>query len=377
MQAHKPHILILASWYPNLYTPFNGDFVQRIAEETSREYKVTVLHICNKQEAGKSELVVNKKTNDLEERVFYLEKKPWLMRYPFFLYSGSILLKQIKKERGKVDFCHVQVIWKMGLLAYLFKRKNNIPYFITEHWTGYLPQNNQLNKFGLKFLSRLVGRNAQGFITVSENLGTNIQKLGIAKTKPSVLHNIVRYAEPQPKDNTYKAFTFVHLSNFRDEQKNVSGIIRAFARSLNTNPNMKLLLGGANDTRVYEKQVNELNIPIQQISFLPEMSHERALATIAQADALICFSHYETFGITCAEALCMGVPVIYTPCGGPEEYIQKHMGIEVPLQDESALTQAIIALSNGTITFDKNRILTDARALFDNAQWLKKLKCIY
>jgi glycosyltransferase involved in cell wall biosynthesis len=107
------------------------------------------------------------------------------------------------------------------------------------------------------------------------------------------------------------------------------------------------------------------------------MSHERALATIAQADALICFSHYETFGITCAEALCMGVPVIYTPCGGPEEYIQKHMGIEVPLQDESALTQAIIALSNGTITFDKNRILTDARALFDNAQWLKKLKCIY
>ncbi|MCK9481645.1 MAG: glycosyltransferase [Bacteroidia bacterium] len=377
MDANKKHILILASWFPNRYTPFNGDFVQRIAEQTALNNKVTVLHICNKSETGKSEQIITKKQHDLEERIYYLEKVPLPLRFPFFLFTGSMLFEQIEKERGKVDCCHVQVVWKMGLLAYRFKRKYQTPYFVTEHWTGYLPQHYQLKKFGLKYLSKLVLRNASQVFTVSKNLGIRILQLGMTKSQPIVMHNIVRWSDPVINTNPDKLFTFVHLSNFRDEQKNVSGIINAFANALKRNNKIKLLLGGSNQTGEFEKLVRALQIPLKHLQFLPEMSHEYALSTIAQSDALICFSNFETFGITCAEAICMGVPVIYTPCGGPEEYIEDNMGIQVPINNQEALTNAIIAISRGEIVFDRESIKKKAQLRFDSVLWSNEMQKFY
>ncbi|MCO6494187.1 MAG: glycosyltransferase family 4 protein, partial [Bacteroidetes bacterium] len=350
--SDKKHILILASWYPNRYTPYNGDFVQRIAEETAKKYKVTVLHICNKNESGKSELVINKCANNMEERIYYLEKAPALLRYNFFLYSGDMLLKQIEQERGIVDFTHVQVIWKMGLLAYRFRRKFKIPYYITEHWTGYLDENYQLNNFKLRFLTKLIAQKAEKFITVSKHLGQEILRKGYIKHDAYTLPNIVKWVAPAlPEPN--HIFTFIHVSNLRDKQKNVSGIIKAFANTLTLNTEMKLVFIGSNKSDEFKALSQQLAIPERSLQFYPELTHNETLHMISNSDCLVSFSNYETFGITCAEALCMGVPVIYTVSGGPEEYIENNMGIRVEKGDIQNLYDAMFDISTGKITFNK------------------------
>ena len=377
MQGSK-HILILASWYPNRYTPFNGDFVQRIAEVTSEDFKVTVLHITPKIESGLSELVVNTQNEQFEEWVFYQKKSPKALPLRSFLKEGVDLFKQIEKKRGKVDFCHVQVIWKMGILAYWLKKKYGLNYFVTEHWTGYLPQNYQLQKNSLRLLSKLVARNVTRFITVSQNLGSTVKALGFIKKDSFVLPNIVRWIDDSEKtQNLETPFKFIHLSNFRDEQKNVSGIIKAFANALQSNSNIQLILGGSSDVKEYKALAKKLEIPDKNIEFLSEMEHKVALKQIAESNMLVCFSNYETFAITCAEALCMGVPVIYTPCGGPEEYISSSQGIRVEIKDEKALSQAFIDTSTEVKTFNSEKIKTEARALFSNQNWKQKLKEIY
>jgi len=371
------HILILASWYPNRYTPFNGDFVQRIAKVTSEDYKVTVLHITPKTELGASELTIHTHSEDFEEWIYYQKKSPKALQLRSFLREGIQLFKQIENKRGKLDFCHVQVIWKMGLLAYWLKKKYGLPYYITEHWTGYLPQNYQLKKNSLRLMSKLVARNALSFITVSQNLGSAIKELGFIKKEAHVLPNIVRWAEHKITQNPESPFTFIHLSNFREEQKNVSGIVKAFAIALKSNNNMRLILGGSAENEPLQLLAKNLEIPEQNLLFLPEMEHNEALEHIAKSNILVCFSNYETFAITCAEALCMGVPVIYTRCGGPEEYINSEQGISIKIKDENALSQAMIEVSTGKKSFDSEKIKISARALFSNENWKAKLREIY
>jgi L-malate glycosyltransferase len=148
-----PHILILASWYPNVESPYNGDFIQQIARETSLHYRVTVLQIVKTQRHNTGTGLVRKKINSgFEEWVYYSYRRGIFG----FLATGAKLFHQIQKERGKVSFCHVQVIWKMGLLALWLKIKHKLPYVITEHWTGYLPEHFQFKKKTLRMFTRQI-----------------------------------------------------------------------------------------------------------------------------------------------------------------------------------------------------------------------------
>lgn len=57
---------------------------------------------------------------------------------------------------------------------------------------------------------------------------------------------------------------------------------------------------------------------------------------------LLHFSHSESFGMVCYEALSYGLPVISTACGGPEEMIRHgETGILVKVQDTTAMAAAM------------------------------------
>lgn len=46
-----------------------------------------------------------------------------------------------------------------------------------------------------------------------------------------------------------------------------------------------------------------------------------------ECDFFVLNSNFETFSVVTAEALAYGKPVIATRCGGPEEFVNKIMGI--------------------------------------------------
>lgn len=366
------HILLLASWYPNAFTPYNGDFIQRMAETMSLKYKVTVLHFCAHPTVSNQNIEINNRNPHLSEWRVYTPKNR-IHKWKFLL-AGERIVKQIEKERGKIDLCHVQVVWKMGFLALWLKLKHRIPYHITEHWTGYLPENYQLNRMML-FGSQIIGNHAASFSCVSLHLAHRIRALKIHGTLPSVLPNIVvmnqnltiQVADMQTNKQ------FIHVSNFRNEQKNTLGILRAFEYALASDTELSLLLIGGNPsadmTTIIEKYP-------QHIRVMSEIPHIEVLKYIAESRCLISFSQYETFAITCAEALCYGTPVIYTACGGPEEYIDQDAGWEVEKGDERGLASLILRVASMP-NIDRQKIGENARTRFSTATWLAQLNKIY
>jgi glycosyltransferase involved in cell wall biosynthesis len=64
-------------------------------------------------------------------------------------------------------------------------------------------------------------------------------------------------------------------------------------------------------------------------------------------DVFALSSRTEGFSIACIEAMACGVPVVATRSGGPEQILDEHTGILVPVEDPGALAAGIerVALS--------------------------------
>ena len=60
-------------------------------------------------------------------------------------------------------------------------------------------------------------------------------------------------------------------------------------------------------------------------------------------------SETETFGVAYIEAMAAGLPIIATKCGGPEDFINKDVGL---LIEKNNITQAVNAMES-VITNDK------------------------
>jgi glycosyltransferase involved in cell wall biosynthesis len=104
-----------------------------------------------------------------------------------------------------------------------------------------------------------------------------------------------------------------------DAVKNISGLIHSFSVALKTNSNLHLtLIGGGPDEKKILDLIADLNLS-SHISFRGRLAHNAVLSEMNFCDFYICNSNFETFGMTVAEALRCGKPIISTRCGGPEE----------------------------------------------------------
>ena len=117
------------------------------------------------------------------------------------------------------------------------------------------------------------------------------------------------------------------------------------------------------------------------IIFINHIEDKKLLACYySQADILLSLSKSETFGMTCAEALCCGTPVVGFRSGGPESIVLPEYSYFTRYGDINDLEKHI------HIIFDKcksqkNKISIAARQIYDSnrmaTEYLKLYSKIY
>jgi glycosyltransferase involved in cell wall biosynthesis len=104
-------------------------------------------------------------------------------------------------------------------------------------------------------------------------------------------------------------FVFGVVSRLRQE-KGVDLLIEAFAKLAQEKDNVHLhIVGTGPDRKQLSDKAIELNV-VERVSFFGEASWKDAMQQMALMDVVVVPSRFEGFGLTAAEALAMGTPVI-------------------------------------------------------------------
>lgn len=337
--SKKLHILFLTSWYPSKHSKTAGVFIKRHAECIAKTQKVTVIYPIG---ASSTESTTLERTiiNNVDTLIIYFK------RHPNPILNSIRKFKALKVglvEIEKFDIIHGHVIFPIGPIVWLTSKLYKVPYIITEHWTDYrFPLNKSIGILK-KTLSKIVVKNAKKITVVSKTLRNEMLQFGLKGTY-EIIGNVINtdVFQLKEKQRTKERFTFLHISNLSDNQKNISGILKVFKRVVAEKENFHLRIIASNNISWLENYINILSIPAQNIT-IESSKTEKELAKIYQSsDVYISFSNYETFGLVVVEALSTGTPIISTDTGIVREIDSKPYITKVQCNNQEDLYNAMM-----------------------------------
>jgi len=379
------NVLWLASWYPNRVQPTNGDFIERHAKAVAPFVKQLIIININKDDsmpAGKVEIVQQQTSNITVFTAYYNTSSKGLtgkffsqrkyQQLQLALYNKAVLLF------GKPGIVHVHVAMKAGLFAVWLKKKFNIPYVVTEHWSGYFKESKpNIYRMGWLFrkLNNRVLKNASMLLPVTEHLAKAITN-DFVKTQYKVIPNVVDTTIFFPAEKTVADVTrLIHASGMGDE-KNVDLIIEALQIWKQRGGNFIMHFYGAKPEQ-YLQLVKDKNLD-NQVFFHQEVAQPVLAKAMQESDALVMFSKYETFGCVLIEANAVGLPVIANRLPAFEEIIKN--GANGLLAEDStpeALATKLEAFEKMKNEVQKESISERARSLYSYDVVGAKIAAIY
>lgn len=255
--------------------------------------------------------------------------------------------RHIRRTWGLPDVVQLNVIQKEGLLALWLKKRYNIPYIIVEHWSGYLPENEQFMRLPAwkKRLYQHIAKECTILLTVSDTLRQAMQQCGIQASRWGRINNVVDdfFFEPsavsrQKSDRK----TLLHVSCYEERAKNVKGLLRAAKALSELRQDWQLVLVGTGvdyiDVRTYAES---LNFPEGLLKWTGELTPQKVAEAFDNADIFILPSNYENAPVVLSESIVKGVPIIATRVGGIPEMVNEQCGILVTPGNDNELTQTM------------------------------------
>ena len=103
--------------------------------------------------------------------------------------------------------------------------------------------------------------------------------------------------------------------------------------------------------RYLKGYANKLGLD-NSVEFLGFIPNDDLGELLAKSHLFVLPSLHETQAVTLIEALSVGLPCIYTLCGGPEDYMQSAYGIGVPPGNPEALANAVQEISKRLNQFE-------------------------
>lgn len=362
------HIVVFPGWYPGRVDRLSGDFIQRHMQAVAPYCRVSVIIPVKDCSADKEDLVTIKKGNLTEIYYYYpsLSSIRWLDSLLSFIRYNYLCIKStsgLNKEE-KVTLAHLYVLQKNQLVGFFLKWFYKIPYVVSEQSTLYVDGRfDKMNAIEKKIV-RSVFAGSASFHTVSNYLASALKLKLKLKKEPVIIPNVVDtniffYNNDLSSDSV----TFVHVSNMT-HQKNVEGMLQAFAEVKNVNSSFILNLVGPLPAGV-ASLISELGLS-KNITTWNERNYTEVAEIMQQSDIFVFFTRHETFGCVIIEANACGLPVIVCDLEVTRELITGDFnGVFVESENVKDLADKILWTLNNLQKFDPLAISLQTRQKFN------------
>jgi glycosyltransferase involved in cell wall biosynthesis len=152
-----------------------------------------------------------------------------------------------------------------------------------------------------------------------------------------------------------KTFSIVSVGAL-NSNKRMDLLIESFYAAFNGAPGFKLYIYGDGKERDRLQDLID-RLKLEHNVFLMGVGHRTEIANkMRESDCFALFSKLETFGVSFIEALSLGLPVISTKSGGPEDFISNENGIIVNDESIASLAGAIVQMHNDIEKYDKTKV---------------------
>lgn len=169
------------------------------------------------------------------------------------------------------------------------------------------------------------------------------------------------------------------VSRLRHE-KGIDVLLEAFYQVQKENKNTHLLVVGAGpDEKLLKAKATQFKIN-DKVIFFGEANWERAMQHMALMDVVVVPSRFEGFGLTAAEAMAMGKPVVASAVYGLKEVVVPGVtGLLFKTEVVKELVQQINVLLNDTSLRQRlgNNGQTRAYSTFDTSVYHNKVAVLY
>lgn len=355
------HVLFLTPWYPNRSDAMDGIFVRKHAQAVAAMgVSVSVLRVHPDPAAKRIEVDASK-VEGVNEVMVYTPESPAHPLRPAtaalnFLVGFWRGYKAVERRGGRPDVIQVNVLTRMGVMAWAMRMVMGVPYVIIEHWGRYHPWRNEYKGAIRRFATETSCMAAERVMTVSEDLGQVMRQCGIKAKRWCVVRNVVNdfFFSGERTPRGAGPCRLLCVTTAAEWLKNTTGTLRGLKRVADRGLPFHLTIAGLERKTVksVDEAVSELGLE-DKVTFAGEVPPEEVSRLMHSSDALILFSNKENAPCVISEALASGTPVVATGVGGIPEMLDDLTGIIVPSQDEAALADAVCEVITGEKKFNK------------------------
>lgn len=203
---------------------------------------------------------------------------------------------------------------------------------------------------------------ADNFLAISTGIEHQLIDFGVEKNHIQVVYNPVKRAEAIKLTQEDGVYHFTYIGRMDDEQKNISGLLKALAK-ISYDSYILDIYGDGEDLDKLQNLSKKLVVHVRWHGWCAEPWEEVKKNGI---NALILTSNYEGFGMVIAEAIARGVPVLSSNCiAGPADMIQDGVnGYLYPVGNDIALVEQIKVMMDKKTNWDQIRIQNSISHLY-------------
>jgi glycosyltransferase involved in cell wall biosynthesis len=333
----KPlNILVVASWYPNVAEPTYGSFIEeQVRMLLDYGHKVTVLHpeLTGTFLGSLTKPSVSIQSNmEKTGQVIRIKVTPVFPKARKLGYSklSKYCIQEIHKVHNKTPFhlIHAHSIFMGGVVARELSVNFGIPYLITEHTSSLIFCPRNYTNFDRNLIKKCYSE-AFKVIHVSTYALTSIKKeYNLNQSNHVVIPNMVDdlFFEHDIQIKDLSCFQFVAIGNCIP-RKNFELLLNCFKELINSGQKANLILAGDGPEKSKLISLSAHLELSKHVKFLGKLNRREVVDILMKSHIHVSTSKLETFGLTMAESLACGTPVIATDSGGVHDIIDDFSGM--------------------------------------------------